>query len=165
MESFSDIAKRMDGYGFFEKMQGLGYKRGPGRLWFYRKRGFFIDTLKFQPLAGGRSLRIHLSTYIPDIVPSYDMDDFPKGFASAGGNIFFLYLTRDGISYGGGNWKIESDNDLKNSLSLILDKVSKEVSPWFDSIDSRKKLYDCIHDNVKLDNEGYTQIYERVLLD
>jgi len=153
MSVLSDFKKRIKKYHFIESMNDLGFTFGPKKFWFYRVRDDFIDTIKFQFLDSGRGLRISISTYIPIILDDYDMSDFPKGFFEAEGNITRLYLTRSGIGYGGGNWQIASEDQLKISLTDIVFKVKDELIPWFDKIDSKKSLYDSIHDDFKRDEE------------
>lgn len=164
MTSISSFIRRVRKTRFIDDMEELGFHMGGERLWFYRTRGEFIDSIRFQVLAGGKGMRVHVSTYIPEIVLGYDMTCFPVGFVDAIGNISFKYLTRNGIAYGGGDWGSVTDDELFDSLSKILVMVKGDLNDWFESINTRKDLYDSIHDNVKYNNGDYSLLLERVLL-
>lgn len=162
--TIADFKRRLKDTRLVDGMKGIGFSVGPDFLFFYRLRGEFIDLINLQPLAGGNGLRIHVSVYLPSILPNYDMTKFPKGLGSACGNISYLYLTTNGIAYGGNHWKTKTDDIFQDSVNGILAKVESELIPWFDSIETKKDLYNSIHENVRVDNGDYSRMLEREFL-
>ena len=161
--SKKSIKKRIKSSGLISEMGQLGFTLGPSGMWFYRLRGEFIDAVFLQSLAGGKGLRIHVFSVIPDII-SYPMRDFPHEFDSKVGNVSRKYLTRRGIAYGGHAWPTDTELELEDSVSGITRLAKSDLLPWFNKIDTRRALYETIHEDVKEDNGEYSDRLREMLL-
>ena len=144
MSVVTDFKQYIRDSGFLELMESHGFSLAKEKLWFYRLRGEFIDCLTLQTIAAGKGVRFHVSTYVFDMFPEYDESQFPKGFIYVKSNIANKFLNESGVGFSSGNWDTSGKGRALKTLKEASDLVESDLLPWFEHIDSRKKLYESI---------------------
>ena len=145
--------KNMKATGFHETMENYGFSLAADYPFFYRLRGELVDCIILQPLAAGKGMRVHVSVVKMDMYPNYDVSVFPKGFTSHHLNITEKFINEEGISYYSGHWDTSGVGRFEKTFSAMSELLETEVLPWFDEIDTDKKVYESIFEDFKDDGE------------
>jgi hypothetical protein len=158
--SIDDVFKKnMRATGFIEVIKDAGFLLAKDRVWFYRKRSDFIDYFMFQPIASGKGVRIGVSVLKFDMFPEYDYSSFPSGFSNHARNISNKYVSKRGISFAIGDWDTSGVGRFERTFKELSGLLEDKIIPWFDAIDTNKKLYDSIFEDYK-DDGSYDYLLE-----
>ncbi len=135
--------------GFCEKMESVGFTLANDHIWFYRKRGELIDCITLQPLAAGKGVRFGISVHKLDMYPDYDASTFPSSFSKHARNISNKYISDEGVGFSLGDWDTSGVGRVEKTFSAVSKLLETDILPWFDEVNSDKKLYDSIFDDFK----------------
>lgn len=146
--------KSMRATGFVDVMKTYGFSLTSDYPFFYRVRGDFIDCISMQPLAAGKGVRVRISVVKFDMYPDYDRTQFPKKFSNVFSNISNKRINEKGVSFSSGNWDTSGVGRFEKTFTAMASLLETDVLPWFDAIDTDKKLYDSIFEDF-LENGRY----------
>ena len=146
--------KSMRETGFVDIMKAHEFSLTSDYPFFFRMRGDLIDCLAMQPLAAGKGVRVGIGVVKLDMYPDYDRGEFPKKFSKCYRNISNKYLSQGGVGYSSGNWDTSGVGRFEKTFTAMAKLIESDVLPWFDAIDTNKKLYESIFEDYR-DNDRY----------
>ncbi len=155
MTKLSEIKQYSHAFGFAEQMHELGFSEGPNDLWFYRRRGDYIDVFLFWLKSSENWVSVPVTCLKYDLIDHCDMTEFPKGFASGVPIFTDSYINEEyGVEIGSDPWKVKDEKSIKITFDEIYKLFIESVDDWFKSINTDQQLFDSFSLNMKESESG-----------
>jgi hypothetical protein len=144
---------------FIPEMKALGFEYIAKDTTFYQDVSGIRRVIWIEVTKGGHAF-IELFCWVPEINEDSKsaLARFPRDVPITNGG----RLDTFGISGGGKFWSIQSEEEISTFLQESLDGLKKHIFPWFESIDSREKLLEAMHPDVK-EREWFDEMKKDIL--
>lgn len=141
MATITQIKKYIQDKGYIEQMEGLGFSLGPNELWFYRKRGAYLDTFSFWLKSNQIAVTTPIDCQRIDLIEHCDMSQFPKGFTKGYGICSDCFLDDEGFAYASWGWLVKTQEYMEESVDSIFEIFFEHGEPWLAIITNDEKMF------------------------